>query len=386
MSALRWSVDGPESAPVLVLLNGIGTTSAIWDAQVGPLTELLRVVRVDTRGHGDSPPAPPSTTPCTIADLGQDVLAVLDEIGAARVHIAGVSLGAMTAMWLAIHHPARVNRLALLCTSAYLPPAEGWHDRAAAVRSAGMPVIAETVASRWITPGLADRDPQLATRLYNMLCGIDPESYAQCCEAIATMDLRADLARIAAPTLVIAGAHDLATPLPHAGAIVDSIAGAQMEVVDAAHVATVEQAGVITARLVEHFGTGRDPLRAGFAIRRAVLGDAHVNRAVAETTEFSAPFQDFLTRYAWSEVWARPGLSRRERSLVTVAVLTAIGADHELALHVRAALRNGASADEIGEVLLHTAIYAGLPRSNRAFALARDVIEQVKTERPGGEV
>ena len=380
-AALRWKVEGPESAPVVVLLNGIGTTTEIWDAQVGPLTELLRVVRVDTRGHGASPPALDAIgRPGTLADLGQDVLDVLDEIGVGRAHFAGVSLGAMTAMWLAIHHPARVGRLALVCTSAFLPPAEGWLDRAAAVRSAGMAAIADPVVARWITPALAERDPQLLARLRAMLCSIDPESYAQCCEAIAGMDLRADLSRITAATLVVGGSRDLATPLAHAETIVSRIAGAQMHVVDAAHVATVEQSGAVAARLVEHFGTGRDVLRAGFATRRAVLGDDHVNRAVANTTEFSAPFQDFLTRYAWGEIWTRPGLTRRERSLVTVAVLTALGAEHELAMHVRAALRNGATAGDIGEVLLHTAVYAGLPRSNRAFAIAAEVI---RTGTPG---
>jgi 3-oxoadipate enol-lactonase/4-carboxymuconolactone decarboxylase len=374
MSAgLHWTAEGPAEAPVLVLLNGVGMTGTIWDPVVGPLTELMRVVRVDARGHGESPPAP-AGRPCTLADLGQDVLDVLDAAGVTRAHVAGLSLGGMTAMWLAIHHPARVARLALVCTSAHLPPAQGWLDRAATVRSAGMAAIADTVVGRWLTPGLAERDPQLRARLHAMLTGVDPESYAQCCEAIAAMDLRADLKRIAATTLVVAGAHDPATPLPHAGAIVDGIAGAQLTVVDAAHVATVEQPGAVATRLVEHFGTGRDPLRAGFATRRAVLGDEYVNRAVAATSEFSAPFQDFLTRYAWGEIWTRPVLTRRERSLITVAVLTALGAEHELAVHVRAALRNGAEPDEIAEALLHTAVYAGMPRSNRAFAIAGEVL------------
>ncbi|MGA3361685.1 MAG: 4-carboxymuconolactone decarboxylase [Solirubrobacteraceae bacterium] len=117
----------------------------------------------------------------------------------------------------------------------------------------------------------------------------------------------------------------------------------------------------------------------GMAIRREVLGDEHVDRAIAQTTEFTAPFQDFITRYAWGAVWSRDGLDRRTRSAVTLGVLTALGREHEIAMHVRAALRNGLSAQEVGEVLLHTSVYAGVPAANRAFAIADEVLAQ---ERP----
>src|SRR5437588_5812864 len=112
---------------------------------------------------------------------------------------------------------------------------------------------------------------------------------------------------------------------------------------------------------------------AGLDVRRAVLGDAHVDRALARQDEFTAPFQDFITRYAWGEVWARPGLDRRTRSCVTVALLTALRSHEELALHIRAALRNGVTPDELQEVLLHTAVYAGVPAANSAFALAQEI-------------
>jgi 4-carboxymuconolactone decarboxylase len=120
----------------------------------------------------------------------------------------------------------------------------------------------------------------------------------------------------------------------------------------------------------------------GMEVRRAVLGDAHVDRAVANTTEFTAPFQDFITRYAWGDVWTRPGLDRRTRSVVTLTVLTALGHENELAMHVRAAVRNGLSADEIGEVLLHTAVYAGVPAANTAFAVAQRVLAEMADSGP----
>jgi 4-carboxymuconolactone decarboxylase len=118
----------------------------------------------------------------------------------------------------------------------------------------------------------------------------------------------------------------------------------------------------------------------GMEVRRAVLGDAHVDRAVANTTDFTAPFQDFITRCAWGDIWTRPGLDRRTRSVITLTVLTALGHENELAMHVRAAVRNGLSADEIGEVLLHTAIYAGVPAANTAFAIAERVLAEIAAD------
>ena len=374
---LSWRADGPANAPALVLLNALGGTTEMWTPCLAPLVEQFKVIRIDARGHGDSAPSP-AGTPCALADLASDVLDVLDELGLDRVNLAGLSLGGMLGMWLAIHRPERVGRLALLCTSGYLPPASGWTDRAATVRSQGTSAIAEAVTARWITAELAARDPELAFSLRAMLAGVDAESYAQCCGAIAEMDQRRDLGRIAAPTLVIAAVSDAATPPEHARLIAEGVTASRLEILEAAsHLATVEQPGRIAALLLGHFRGGAS-LAAGFASRRAVLGDAHVDAAIAATTELTAPFQDFVTRYAWGDVWTRPGLSRRDRSMVTLAALVTLGAEHELAIHVRGALRNGVSADEIGEILLHTAVYAGLPRANRAMALARDALAETR--------
>jgi 4-carboxymuconolactone decarboxylase len=119
-----------------------------------------------------------------------------------------------------------------------------------------------------------------------------------------------------------------------------------------------------------------DPFDEGMRVRREVLGDEHVDRAVENTTDFTEPLQDFITRFAWGSVWTRDGLDRRTRSAITLAVLTALGREHELAMHVRAARRNGLTANEISEVLLHTAVYAGVPAANAAFAIAQRVLDE----------
>ncbi len=377
---LSWREDGPAGAPPLVLLNSVGSSTAMWEPCVGPLAEQRRVIRIDARGHGNSPAVGPGTT--TLADLGADVLAVLDRLGLGRVDIAGLSLGGMTAMWLGAHAPDRIGRTVLLCTSAHLQPAEFWLERASSVRLGGMESIADAVITRWITPGLASRDPQLMAQLRCMLTAVDAESYAQCCEAIASMNLRPDLGRIASPTLVIAGAEDPATPVAHAEVIAAGIAGARLAIVDdAAHIATFEQPGRVVALMLDHLRAA-GTLSAGFATRRAVLGDEYVDRALASATSFDTRFQEFLTRYAWGEVWTRPGLSRRDRSIATIVALTTLGAEHELAAHVRGAVRNGLTAEEIVEILTHTAVYAGMPRANRAVAVARGALADIEGERP----
>lgn len=119
-----------------------------------------------------------------------------------------------------------------------------------------------------------------------------------------------------------------------------------------------------------------DAYDAGMKVRRELLGDPHVDRAIESTTELTAPFQDFITRYAWGSVWTREGLDRRTRSCITLAILTALGREHEIAMHVRAAGTNGLTAEEIGEVLLHTAVYAGVPAANAAYAIAQRVLDE----------
>ncbi len=369
---LAYTFDGPKDAPILVLLNSLGTSGDVWQWQLGPLAEQFRVLRIDTRGHGRSAPSPHSQT--TIDDLGRDVLAVLDKLGLGRVNIAGISLGGMTAIWLAIHHPDRIRRLALLCTSAHPGNTTSWNARASTVRAAGMAAILDAVVPGWITPALAKRDPALIQFLRDQLASPDAESYAQCCDLLSNLDLRDDLERITAPTLIIAAAGDRALPLEHQQRIAAAIAGSRLEVVEpAAHIPLVEQAGVVSSLLLEHFRGGAT-LAAGFATRRAVLGDAHVDAAIAKTSPLTEDFQEFITRYAWGDVWTRPDLSHRDRSIATLAALVSLGAEGEIAMHVRAAMHNGLTPDEIAEVLLHTAVYAGLPRANRAFAIAQQTL------------
>ncbi len=247
---LHHEVSGPADAPVLVMGGSLGTTLGMWDGQL-PLAERLLLVRHDHRGHGRSP-IPPG--PYEIADLGADVLALLDLLGVERASYCGLSIGGMVGMWLGIHAPERIDRLVLICTSAHMPPAAAWAERAAAVRRAGSPeVVADAVVARWLTPAFAAAHPEEHERLRAMLCATDAEGYASCCGAIERMDLRADLGRVAAPTLVISGAQDEATPPARQQLIAEAIPGARHEILaPAAHVAAVEQASAVNDLILEH--------------------------------------------------------------------------------------------------------------------------------------
>ncbi|HEX5495338.1 MAG TPA: 3-oxoadipate enol-lactonase [Mycobacteriales bacterium] len=247
---LHATVDGPADAPVLLLGSSLGTTGAMWEPQLAGLTGLFRVVRYDHRGHGGSPvPA----GPYRLADLAGDVLALADRLGVARFCYAGLSLGGMVGMELAAQAPDRVDRMALLCTSALLGPPEFWTARADAARAGGTASIADTVVSRWFRPDFVAANPDLYARYQRMCADTPAEGYAGCCEAIRDMDLTGRLGAIRSATLVLAGADDPATPPSHAELIAAGIDGARVVVVDgAAHLANVERPAEVTDLLVTH--------------------------------------------------------------------------------------------------------------------------------------
>ena len=252
-SLLHHEDGGPRDAPAVLLAGSLGTTLRMWDPQVDVLREDhgLRAIAYDQLGHGASP-APPG--PYTIERLGQAALALMDHLQLARASFAGVSIGGMVGQWLAAHAPDRIDRLVLLCTSAHLPPPAFWHDRARTVRDAGtVDVIADAVVARWLTPGFAEANPGTVATLRAMLAGQPPEGYAACCDAIAAMDQRADLAGIRASTLVIGGAQDAAIPPAHQEHLAAVIPGARLQILDpGAHVVSVERADVVTDLIADH--------------------------------------------------------------------------------------------------------------------------------------
>jgi 3-oxoadipate enol-lactonase/4-carboxymuconolactone decarboxylase len=371
--ALRVAVDGPPGAPAVLLLHSLGSNLHIWDAQAHALAHGHRVVRFDMRGHGLSEVG---AEPCAIDDFARDALAVLDALSIKTAHVAGVSIGGMIAQAVAARAPERVTSLILVDTALAIPPPQMWLDRAATVRAEGIAVVADASLARWVS---ADYLASPAGRgLRQMMLRTTTEGYAQAAEALARADLTARTRALRVPTLVIVGEHDPSTPVASAEALRDAIPGAQLIVIPGAlHVPMLDHAEVTTAAIRAFLGGGGDDWATrGARVRAEVLGADHVARATANITALDRDFQAYITQAAWGGVWARPHFDRRTRSIVTLSVLAALGRDHELALHIRAMKHTGASAEDLSELLLHVAVYAGVPAANNALRIAKQIAEE----------
>jgi 3-oxoadipate enol-lactonase len=246
-AALHFEQDGPPDAPVLVLGPSLGTDLGLFDAQARALADHYRVIRFDLRGHGGSPVVP---GPYTVADLADDVRRLLDELGVDRFAYAGVSLGGAIGLQLAVTLPQRLTRLIVMASAAQFPDPPSWRARAERVRAEGTEFLVPSRIGAWVTPGFADAHREETDRLLGMLRSTPPEGYAACCETIESFDVRNRLSEIIAPTLVIAGADDPATPPDTVRQVADGIAGARFVVVPAAsHLVSAEQPEAVTAEI-----------------------------------------------------------------------------------------------------------------------------------------
>lgn len=236
---LFYRFDGPEDAPVVIFSNSLGTDHTLWDAQVAVLSKRLRVLRYDTRGHGRSD-APDGEY--VMDDLARDVLVLLDGLGIERVRFCGLSMGGAIGQWLGANAPERIERLVLANTGAIFGSPEVWQQRLEAVRTGGMAAVTEAVIQRWFTQGFIARAPDAVERVREILLATPAQGYAGCCAALRDVDYRPLLPRIAIPTLVIGGVHDGATPPERAEELAGKIPHARLVMLDASHLAAVEQA------------------------------------------------------------------------------------------------------------------------------------------------
>jgi 3-oxoadipate enol-lactonase/4-carboxymuconolactone decarboxylase len=379
--ALAVSPLGRGPGPLLVVGPAIGTSAAtLWARCAAELGDEFRVLAWDLPGHGASAPA---TEAFSIAELAEGVLAA---VGDRPFLYAGDSIGGAVGMQLLLDHSDRVDGTALICTGARIGTPESWHERAALVRAEGTKALVPTAAQTWFGPGFADREPAVAGALLDHLAGTDDASYAWACEALAGFDVTARLGEIRTQVLAVAGGYDTRTPVEGLRTIATGVSDGQLVVLDpVAHLAPAEAPAATAALIVGYLlrrplpgrsGTTLGELQSGNAVRRQVLGDAHVDRAAARTTDLDRDFQDFLERYAWGSVWTRGGLDRRSRSIAVLTALVALGHHEELALHLRGARNNGLTDREISEVLLQAAVYCGVPAANTAFRIARAVLEE----------
>ena len=316
---LHYVLEGPDDAPVILFSNSLGTTSEMWQPQRDALIGTYRLLRYDVPGHGASAPNGQTRS---LEQLGMAVLSLLDQLGIDRVHFCGISMGGLTGLWLARFHPQRLITLTIANSAAKIGESAAWRERAAQARQYGMAAIAEGAAARWFTPAFCERAPATVNHLVSQLSACDADSYADCCEALATADLRHELAAISLPVLVIAGRDDRVTTLADADSMAEQIPGAQRVVLPASHLSSVEVWLAFNRALqpfIDAQLTQQQRYQQGMTVRRAVLGDAHVERTLENLSPLNDEFQNFISRYAWGEIWTRPGLTRHTRSLITSA-------------------------------------------------------------------
>lgn len=367
--------EGPPSsdvAPAVLMLHSIGTNLHLFDPQAAALARDHRVIRMDLRGHGLSGVTPQEGS---MAGHARDALALLDALGEARAHVLGCSIGGRIALEMAAMAPARVASLVLIDTAAEFPPPEAWQQRIEIVRAHGMAGLVDMVMPRWVV------DASLASSqgLRRMLLATDPAGYAAAAAALRDARAGAIAGRIACPTTILVGERDIATPPAMAEALRDMIPGAALQVIpEAAHLPTLERAAAVTAAVRAHLAALAPPPgpEGGLAIRRSVLGAAHVARAQQAVTALDAAFQDWITANVWGGVWTRPGLPRHTRSMLTLAMMAALGRQEEFELHVRATRNTGVTAEELAEVLLQVGAYAGVPAANSALKIAKRVLAE----------
>lgn len=371
---VEWGTPG---APLLVLGPSLGTSAeSLWGAAAPFLAHRFHLLAWDLPGHGISPmPA----GPFSITDLASAVLsAVQNATGGTRVPpftYAGVSVGGAVGLDLLLNHGELISSAILLATAARFT-GTNWHERATNVRASGCPSMVEHSSRIWFSEGFLGRRPAQGAALLHALQEADSEGYARVCEALADFNVRDRLPEIAVPVLTIAGSEDPATPPAVLKEIAEGVThGRVVQLDSAAHLPPVEQPARVATEIIIHADgarRGRDVFDAGMRVRRSVLGDEHVDHATVASTPLTAEFQDLITRYAWGTIWTRPGLDRRTRSLITITALVAHGHHNELAMHLRAARRNGVTLSEIRETLLQAAIYCGVPAANAAFHVAAE--------------
>jgi 3-oxoadipate enol-lactonase/4-carboxymuconolactone decarboxylase len=363
--------EGRDGRPALVLSHSLGLDHGMWDEQVAQFLPHFQVLRYDTRGHGASEATPGDYT---IEQLGRDALGVADAAGLDRFAFCGMSLGGMIGQWLAVNAPDRVTQLILANTSARLTDTGMMEARRRAVVDGGMAAVVEMVMGRFFSPAVLQSNGPSVAWSRRMLLATDPAGYAGCCAAIRDMDQTATLGRIRTPTLVISGDRDVGMPWEqHGDVLARGIPGARAVRLPAAHISNLERPRSFSAAVFDFLLSPPDgSVETGTTIRRAVLGDAHVDRSIAATTALTRDFQDLVARFPWATIWARPGLDHRIRRLLVLSTTAALGRWEEFRLHVRTGLAQELEPSDVKEVLLQAAVYAGVPAANTAFHIVEE--------------
>ncbi|MFC3283357.1 bifunctional 3-oxoadipate enol-lactonase/4-carboxymuconolactone decarboxylase PcaDC [Litchfieldella rifensis] len=377
--SVAYRLLGAEANPLVLLAHPLGMTQAVWDDILPALLPRYRVLTWDLPGHGASQAWPADDGEITPAALAAEALALADHAGASRFHFVGTSIGGVAGQQLLAEHATRLLSAILTNTGAVIGHTELWTTRARRVRDEGLPAISGEIVPRWFSAERLAGEPALESGWRTQMARTDGESYARLCEMLGRTDFRGKLKGHGVEVRLLGGSDDVATPPETLQALAAECDGAPLEILEGfAHVPSVESPQAVAKRLLlwltpdrREVGEQGVAYADGLETRKQVLGEEHVARASAGATSLDAPFQQMITRLAWGELWGSDDLTRHERSMITLGILAALGRDGELELHLKTAKRIGLSEGELRQVLMHVAIYGGVPAANHAFAMAK---------------
>jgi 3-oxoadipate enol-lactonase / 4-carboxymuconolactone decarboxylase len=359
-----------------VFINSLGTDFRIWDGVVKDLKHYGNILRFDKQGHGLSTLSDKTTS---IKDYAQDVLGLMDALAIEKAVVIGLSIGGIIGQYLAVYHADRLEKLVLSNTAPKIGTEETWNTRLFMVKKDGIAAITEGVMKVWFSEKFHQTRIDELNGYKTMLSRTNTEGYLRACAAIRDNDLRDKIGMIKTPVLCFAGSEDGSTPPDLVKSMADTIPNAHYVLIDGVgHIPCVEAPKIIFKHIYDFtfYENVHTLYEKGMITRRAVLGNAHVDRAETHKTDFDKDFQEYITNSAWGAVWSRPTLTRRERSMITIAVLATLGHHEEVEMHLRATKNTGATHEDIKEVLLHIGIYAGVPVSNIAYKLAKKVFSE----------
>lgn len=369
----NYKIQGTPNSPVLVFSNSLGSKMMMWDGLIPYLLPYFRVLQYDTRGHGGSDV---TSEPYTIALLGNDLIELLDSLNIKEFYFCGLSMGGLIGQYLGIYHSDRLKKLIISNTGAKIGNDERWNQRIETINKDGMQAIVDDTMERWFTESFRKSNPTRVVETKEMFLRSDVLGYSNCCAAIRDADFRENLSKVSVQTLVITGDEDPVTNVEQAEFLVKNIPDATLQLLPARHLSATELPKQF-AEILINFIAGNNTFEKGMHVRRSVLGDAHVNKANENINDFNADFQQFISNYAWGEIWTRPELTKHSRSLITIAMLIALNRKAELKMHIKAAFNNGVTKVELKEIFMQSALYCGLPAANEAFHTTEEVFTEM---------
>jgi len=370
----NYKIQGTPNSPVLMFSNSLGADLSMWDELVPYLLPYFRVLQYDTRGHGNSEL---TEGHYTIEMLGQDVIDLLDDLKIDKVYFCGLSMGGLIGQWLGINHSDRLHKLVISNTDSKIGTSKGWNERMKIISEKGMQSITDATMEKWFTANFQKKNISCLAEMTQKFLSNRVAGYIACCAAIAAADFRGSIKDISVETLIITGDEDEVTNVAQAEKMQQVIPNSSLKVFHARHLPSTELPADYADTLI-NFIVGKEIYERGMHVRRTVLGNAHVDKANGNKNEFNTDFQEFISHYAWGEVWTRPGLVKHSRSLITLAMLIPLNKKAEFKMHVKAAFNNGVQVDEIKEVILQSGIYCGLPAANDAMHSAEEVFQELK--------